>query len=455
MKQLLRILVFTMAVLLLTACGQTDAFVPLPPPVGEKYPMIQIVQTVGETEQVSLQSPFAEVKFGQTGSFAGGIKLEEICLKQRDLCATMLATTWGSWQNATIERAEAFNPEGQLLGAWIEESLPQASLLQWLSGCASCTITRSKLIFEYISPEPGATPRLENVYYFEEWGLDNNNPMAFGTAHVWADPSDLFPEQALWGFWEAKVSPFQQVITALERAEKVLKNRAPNLQVLDADSAGRELIGRQTGLTIKRNGEEAGSVVLSYANGWGQMPNTNLIGKGALSKIEWFLGEQYYAMLVLSPVLSPEPTSLYVFCQTGDCVETVTRQQEEWPMLYEQIREKEIPGLDYAVYAIGHIGSISKSTGEGTVHIGEGGGVHYGIIGDPTLAQVVRTTKHLSLLGLNGVKAMGLYYATWPGSGSGLEYYLDIVRLAMDKKSLQSYGVDVGILDRVGFLPVD
>jgi len=453
-KKYFLIALLSLIAVLLVGCDQADSFVPLPPPVEEQYPMNQLVQTIGETEQVRMQAPFASVEFGQTGSFAGGLKLEEICLKQKDLCATMLSTTWGSWSSATIERAEAYDPNGKLLGGWIEQSLPEASIFQWLHGCLSCTIQRSRVMLEYISPEPGDTPILSNIYYFEEWGLSRSAPFAFGTAHKWTKDLDtLFPEQALWGFWESHAGPFEQVISALNRADLVLRSVTPSVEVVDHDSVGREFLGRQSGFTIVRGGLIVGSIDLTYSNTWGQMPNTSLISKGALSRVEWHDGTDYYSMSVLSPALSPEPTSLYVFCTTVECGDYVAHNQQQWPLLYEQIRKNEIPGLEFAVYAIGHIGNITKSTGDSVVTVGQGGGVHYSIIGSPTVSQVDSAYRHLSLLGLNGVKALGLYYATKPNSGSGLEYYLSTVRLAMAPNPLQTYGWDVGELDRVGFLP--
>lgn len=443
-----------LAAVLLAGCNQADSFVPLPPPVDEQYPMNQLVQTIGDTEQVRMQAPFASVEFGQTGSFAGGLKLEEICLKQKDVCATMLSTTWGSWSSATIERAEAYDPQGRLLGGWIEESLPDASIFQWLHGCLSCTIKRSRLMLEFISPEPDETPILTNIYYFEEWGLNKSTPFAFGTAHKWSkDLITLFPDQSRWGFWESHTGPFEQVLGALNRADLVLRSVTPSIQVIDHDSVGREFIGRQSGFTIVRQGLIVGTIDLTYANTWGQMPNTTLISRGALSRIEWRDDEEYYSMSVLSPVLSPEPTSLYAFCATTECGDYVARNQQQWPLLYEKIRNQEIPGLEFAVYSIGHIGDIIKSSGDTVVTVGQGGGVHYSIIGSPTVDQVDRAYQHLSMLGLNGIKALGLYYATKPSSGSGLEYYLATVRLAMAPDPLSSYGWDVGQLDRVGFLP--
>lgn len=453
MRSLLWLLLVT---LLLAACNAADSFVPLPPPVGAQFPLNQLVQTIGDTEQVSMQSPFASVVYGQTGSFAGGLRQEEVCLKFTDQCSTMLSVMWGSWEEAEITRSESFDQQGNLLGGWIEQTLDQASIFQWLHGCVSCTIDRSRLVFEYIAPERGSTPQLANVYYIEQWGLDGKNPMAFGTMHKWDSGLDaLFPTQSVWGFWETTATPFQQVTSALARADQVLRTATPAVAVVDHDSVGREVLGRQTGMDIQRGGVTTGNIVFTYSNTWGQMPNTNLIGKGALSRIEWIEGDQYYAVVVLSSALSPEPTSVYMFCSTAECANYISINQQQWPLLYNQARNHEIDGLQFAVYSIGHIGAITKSTGEGSVHVGDGGGVYYSVLGDPTFEQIDEAYQHISLLGQNGVKALGLYYATKPASGSGLEYYLAVLRLATapSDRVLNEYGLDVGTLDRVGFLP--
>lgn len=444
--------------LMLSGCAfnQADSFVPLPPPVDAEFPMNQLVQTVGDSEQVKMQSPVASIDFGQTGDFAGAMKIEEVCLKLQDKCATMLSLEWGSWQSATIERAEAYDDQGHLLGGWVTQSMKEASLFQWLSGCVSCTIDRSRVIFEYISEEPGSTPILANIYYLEEWGVTSRAPLALGSMHLWAQPGDLFPEQSMWGFWETTTTPFESVVAALDRANNVLRSRAASFEVVDHDSAGRELIGRQTGLTLKENGENWGTVELTYSNTWGAMPNTGIIGKGALSRIEWIGPDHYYAVSVLSPAISPEPSSLFVFSENPAAADYVESNQQSWPRLYDEIRNGDIDGVEFAIYGIGHIGRVSDSVDGESVSIGQGGGVFYSTIGNPSFADVDKAYGHISRLGLGAIKALGLYYATWEMSGSGLEYYLATIRLVLadEESSLREYGLDVGTLDRVGYMPL-
>lgn len=444
--------------IVLAACNTAETFIPLPPPVDAQYSLSELVQSIGDTEQVTMQSPFASVVYGQTGSAAGGTRQEEFCRKQSGQCATMLSVMWGSWQEAEIERFESFDEQGNLLGGWIEETLDEASLFQWLSGCGKCTLDRSRLVFEYVSPEIGARPQLVAVYYIEQWGVDGQVPWAMGTMHKWENNLEtLFPTQSVWGFWESHATPFEQVTAALERANTVLQSQTPSMAVVDHDSLSREFLGRQTGMDIYRNGVKTGSIVFTYDNTWGQMPNTELIGKGALSRIEWIEGDNYYAIVVLSSALSPELTSVFMFCSTPECASYVSTNQTQWPLLYNQARNHEIPGLEFLVHAIGHVGNVTQSTSESVVDIGDGGGVYYSVLGDPTFAQIDQAYRYISTLGQNGVKALGLYYATKPGSGSGLEYYLAVLRLATapQERVLNEWGLDVGTLDRVGFLPTD
>lgn len=59
----------------------------------------------------------------------------------------------------------------------------------------------------------------------------------------------------------------------------------------------------------------------------------------------------------------------------------------------------------------------------------------------------------LDLTGLPGVKALGFYYPTSQASGNGIHYFLSTSALTLvsPEKVLEKYGVDVGLLDRVGF----
>jgi hypothetical protein len=454
-KRSARRLALAALVAALCACtSQVETFIPLPPPVDGGFPMTQLVQTVGTTEQVELMSPRVSVTYGETASQAGGVAHEELRLKEHGRSGTLVDVYWGDWRQGRVRRAESYDPTGQLVEGRVTLVLDRASLLQVLSGCGRCVIDRSRLVFSYAAPSPGQRPELREVLYLEEWGADSAARLGFGTTAVWTAAGDLFPEQRRWGFWETHASPFTQVTAALERARAALSDRPPTFQVTDLDGP-RELIGRQTGLVVQRDGARWGTIDFTYANGWGRMPNTPAIGQGALSRVEWRLGERYHAMSVLSPALSPEPTSLFVF--SNDPAVAAGVERADWPTLYEQLRRGELPGVTFAVYAIGHIGKITgtvdTSDGPKSVDVGQGGGVFYATIGDASRENVRQAHQLLSLLGLGGIKASGNYYATKPLSGNGLSYYLAILRVltAPPEDALARFGDDVGVLDRPGF----
>lgn len=435
---------------LLSGCyGPTQSFIDLPAPSGGLYPTVQIVQTIGTTQDVSLQSPILSLNYGETGSGAGSMAYEAVTLTRTNTNGTMVETSWGDWLESSIKTTESYDPDGKLIEGRVTMNLPKASILQWFGGCLSCTIDRSRLILQYVSPTPGETPVLTAVYYLEEWGLSNDDVLALGQWAIWENPADYFPNYTKWGFWETTASPFTQVTQALSLAKTNLKNVTPTMVVRDEDSV-RELIGRQTGMQIYQNGNHVGQVAFTYKNSWGRMPNTDFIGKGALSRVEIQMNDSCYAVSVLSPALSPRPTTLFVFedCSVADQVENTS----SWTILYDQIRQNQIPGVHFAIYANGYIGKITSSDGEDTVDIGEGGGVFYSVIGQPTYEDIKLARYNLSLMGLGGIKASGFYYATSNLSGNGIDYYLAtlILATAPEDVALRTFGCDIGVLDRVG-----
>ncbi len=126
-------------------------------------------------------------------------------------------------------------------------------------------------------------------------------------------------------------------------------------------------------------------------------------------------------------------------------------------LLYDKTRNGEIPDVDFAIYSSGFIGKITgtvvTSEGSGTADVGEGGGLFYSVIGDPTAEQILDAKNNLDLLGWGGIRATGFHYATSPNSGNGIYYYLAALSLVKADREvlLTRYGTDVGILDRVGF----
>lgn len=438
---------------ILSSCGEAPrSFIDLPAPVDGQYPTAEVVQTVGDTQDVQLVSPLIDVVYRETGQGTGSIGFEKVVVAGKS--SAMVKTSWGDYLNADIQLTQSHDSTGNLVEGRITMTLKGASLLQVLHGCLSCIIDRSRLVFLYISPKPGEKPVLTQVKYFEEWGADSQGILAMGLNATWDDAATKFPQYSEWGFWEDDSLPFDQVTRALDIARGNLATEAPTMLVIDRDSA-KEIIGRQTGLVLEANGQPYGNIDFVYKNNWGRMPNTEFIGRGALSRIEWYLNGEYHALVVLSPALSPRPTTLFVFVDdstTADYVENLGNSN--WVTLYDMIRNKSLKGVTFAVYANGYIGKITGSDSDGkSIDIGEGGGVYFSAIGDVSNKNVSNARNLLAIMGIGGIKATGFYYATENLSGNGLDYYLATLILATSDKELvlDQYGQDVGVLDRVGY----
>jgi len=273
-------------VLTATACdlGTTTTFADLPAPAGGKYPTSQFVQKVGDTEQVSMISPLLAVYYNDTGKGAGGTNSEIATIDGNS--AVMTEFVWGDYLNGKIKSTEVFDVVGNLIESRITLQVDSASILQWFGGCFGCTIDRSRLVLQYFPDETG-WPRLSRAVYLEEWGTNSKDILALGQAAYWDGAAEVFPAYASWGFWESHSKPFDQVVGALEAARTGLQTVTPTYKVADEDSLS-EIIGRQTGLKLYKNGEAWGAINFTYSNNWGRMPNTEYIGKpSSLSSRIW------------------------------------------------------------------------------------------------------------------------------------------------------------------------
>ena len=258
-------------------CNQADSFVPLPPQSTKQYPMNQLVQTIGDTEQVRMQAPFASVEFGQTGSFAGGLKLEEICLKQKTsapLCC-LPPGVHGLRQRSNVPRHTTRDVY------WVAGSRNH-SPMQHLSMVARLPVLHHQAQPTYVRvhiTRTGWNPHTHKYLLFRRVGL---NKHAVCLWHCSQMVKDLITSsqtslggvlgESHWAIWASS--------RRLNRADLVLRSVTPSIQVIDHDSVGREFIGRQSGFTIVRQGLIVGTIDLTYANTWGQMPNTTLISRG-------------------------------------------------------------------------------------------------------------------------------------------------------------------------------
>lgn len=438
--------------LISAACSTaTPAFTDLPAPVGGKYPTANITKSMGDTLTSELQSPVVSVSYGDTHDGPGAVAMEKTTILQSNLNGQMVETTWGDIEKGSVKLTESYDPSGNLVEGRITLKLVTGSIFQWFKGCLDCTINQSRVIVSYVAPKPGETPVLDAVYYMESVGFSNDSILAMGDAAMWKSPASIFPEFSKWGFWET-AGTTDMVITALKAADTRLENTTPTVKVVDEDST-REIIGRQTGLKVYINGQPSGTIDFTYKNNFGHMPNTRFIGDGSLSRIDFKYADICQSISVINPPFPTSYSSLFVFenCDVADKVEGTNVLK-----LYQAIREHSIDGVHFAIYANGYIGDVTKQTKDSSVKVGEGGGVFYSVIGDPTEEQLVAARKLISGMGRGGVDAVGMGFATETLSGTGIEQYLGTLILAKAKPSdmLTTYGYDAGLLDRSGFLSV-
>jgi hypothetical protein len=443
--------VLLISIFLLSGCITADrGFVPAPPPV-ESENVMNISQisigSDGDGQIMSITSPLLDVQYRENGDGAGKTATEVVTLPNGQN-GTMLSVVWGDWTEAELTLVNYYG-EGVLTSAMIVAEFDEISLFQLTTGNSRYTVDRSQVILVY-EQSPSGELQLRQLQYVEKWGLGllDQDELLYGGYAVWMDDfEDILPRSYLtWGFWEENGVPATQVRDILKSALRT--STEPEFEAVDRDSI-REVIGRQTGLYLERDGIPWGKVVVEYSNTFGRQPNTELIGKGALSLIEWQLGEENYYLIILSPRISPVGNSLYIFTTDSEEVSQLANSKNaNNPMpLYDDLRNGVYENVFLTLYAIGDIGEVTESSGDSTTHVGDSGGVQWRSIGQVDKEDVQLANNLLSLLG-PGQYQMGLYYAYKPGSGSGMSYYLSTLTMSLFS-DLNSFNSDIGLLDRV------
>ncbi len=450
MKKLILLFLSIFIVLLTSSCDLLSSegdFVPAPPPYDANNVMNIQQLKIADGQIMNITSPVIDVVYRENGEGAGATATEIITLQKGEK-GTMLSVKWGDWEKASLELVNYYGPDGELTSAMIVGKFDEISLFQLISGHARYTIDRSDVILIYTQND--GELRLSQVQYAEKWG-PGSRELAYGGYAIWDDDFEalLPPAYLSWGFWESNGTPAQQVSDMLKAAMR--KNVEPVFQAVDLDG-GREVIGRQTGLVLTSEGEDYGEVIFTYSNTWGRQPNTNLISSGALSLIEWVLGDTTYYMIVLSPRISPVGNSLYIFTDNRETAYELSAQSyaRNPSVLYDSLRRGTYDGVLLSLYAIGDIGAVYQSSGDSVTHVGDSGGVQWRSLGPVEYENIEIVRTLLAILGPAQYQT-GLYYAYQPGSGSGLSYYVAALSLmyADEQIALKEYSTDVGVLDRV------
>ena len=445
-KKRLALLIFLL--IILTACSTNDGYVPAPPPV-EADNVMNIQQlSVGDGQIMNITSPSIAVEYRENGIGAGETATEIVTLSNGQK-GTMLSVKWGDWEKASLELINYYGPDEEISSAMIVAKFDEMSLFQLLNNSGKYTLDRSEVILIY-DTDNSEELTLRQVQYVEKWG-PGRKELAFGGYAIWNSQFErLLPANYLkWGFWESNGTPATQVKAMLESA--MAKNVQPDFQAVDTDS-GREVIGRQTGLMLTKASEYTGRVVFTYNNTWGRQPNTEFIGQGALSMIEWQLGNDNYYLILLSPRLAPVGNTVYVFTDNPDTAAALATEynSNNASRLYEPLRAGQYEDVLLTLYAIGDIGSVTDVVDGESVHVGDSGGVQWRSIG-PVEYKNIETVRNLVALLGPAQYQTGLYYAYKPASGSGMSYYLGALSLmyADEQLVLRNYSNDVGLLDRV------
>ncbi|GIK84159.1 MAG: hypothetical protein BroJett025_07810 [Patescibacteria group bacterium] len=442
-------------------------FIPLPPPVNGQYPVTLNYHAGLGSQTSKMLSPFFELNYEETQGGAGGVASERLWHLPTDKVGVMQQVTWGDYLGGSLEVVEYYDANHCLVQGMVILEVKDVTLWQWLFRGVARTFDRGEVALVYEVTEPCAsTLYLTDIQYGERWGTSAENILAMGATAVWENPMTVIaPEFHEWGFWETSRTPFDTVAVGLDSIRNTLQTGAetPDLFIVDTDSI-KEIIGRQTGFHIFRSGVEIGTVQLTYRHTLGRGPNTNLIGTGSLSRLEYVFSDgRYYAWVFLTPQVSPEPSSLVLLVDSPETADAI-EQSDNWVGLYPQIRNGQQPGVLLAVHLLGDLRkdtapySANVSGGEGgsvsgTIDVGTSGGIKYAVIGTPDHANVALAMSLLNGLGKSGLEAVGLYFPYKPGSGNGLHYYMStlLIATAPEELLLDLPGLDIGVIDRVGF----
>lgn len=466
-------LVNIMLVFVLSSCGLLgfaepaappavvqQAFIPLPPPEGNFTTAFNYIG-FGQSAQLQrlISSQFSD-EYSENGSGIGKITSEKITLQPANISAVTTRVKWGDWAGGIVSKAVYNDLYGNIVGGMIELTVEGNVILPIFKGEARYIVDRSVLSLVYARVNPGDKwPTLVSAKYQEYWG-PGTDIIAQGASVTWHDVSALVDYQN-WLFWENGDNPFTLVTNALQKARDTYSSATPDFVAYDQDSIV-ELIGRQTGMHLFEKGEEIGTIEVVYDSLFGPQPNVDgLTGAASLSEVIWTIRGKTYTMLVLAPIFDRQKTTLYILLD--DPTLAAQYKAMPWPSLYKLLRQNP-PGVLLAVYAIGQVkeevsggdGSVTDAEGNSqNVHIdiklGKQGAIQWVVLGDPTYDNVLKAHQLINLGGEGFLNSLGWGFPYAPGSGSGINFYVSLLRINLSPNPLAEFGQDVGLINRVGF----
>lgn len=436
-----------------------QSFIPLPPPEGNYTTSYNYIGFGTKAQLQRLVSSAFSDEYSENGSGIGKVTSEKVTLLPSNISGITNRVKWGDWAGGTVTKSVYNDSRGKMAGGMVEFQIDKGAILPLFMGQGRYVIDKSILSLVYARQSPeDKWPTLILAKYQEYWGA-GGDILAMGASVTWNDVTSL-AEYQQWAFWEAGQNPFDLVTSALNKARQVYTTAAPDLVAYDQDSI-TELLGRQTGMRIFEKGTEIGTISVEYDSLFGPQPNVGgVVGAASLSRVDWVVKGKTYTLLVLAPKFDRQKTALYIMLDNPALAESY--KATPWPMLYSKLRENP-DGVLLAVHAIGDIktetakGSGTVDTGEGSknvnvnVNIGKQGGLQWVVLGDPTYTNVLKVHRLLNLGGEGFMNVVGWGFPFDPGSGSGLNFYVSLLRIILSPEPLTTFGQDVGLINRVGF----
>jgi len=406
-------------------------------------------------EGLQVIDPQFNIQYFDTGRGTGRVEFEEAFIddgvSQHRLTGTKF--TWGTYVGGIIEDARYYNDSGQVVAASIE--LKSDGSILSLFHRPGWIVDRSVLALVYIFEEDGVVA-LERAVYYEQGGLrgdrSRNDAILMGGVATWLreDLPDALAPYSEWGFWETcYTTPAQMVADAMDAGKAALENTNPTYRIVDSDSV-REVFGMQTGMSMYTKGlNEFGRLRFEYSQNLGTQPNVVSQLRG-LTHVHWDMENNIedLHLLILAPFMSPTPAALYIFTTSPEFVAEIRSMEEgTWPQLYTELYHREEVLMAVLITGGSRNQTASVTGGDGSVTLGEIGGLRYDLFQEVSYHDVEMVRNYLSLLGKYGLYSLGMGY---PQTSSGLYYYTAILSLTQGvEEGVESPINNVLILDRL------
>lgn len=410
-----------------------NLFAPLPPPAMPSNLAIASTFEFGDYTETSMNGELFQLEFKETG---GGNVGESEVQKLNTVDQFRISNTFIF---GTLDGAEYST--GYYGNEAVVRMKVSANIFSIFTPARGFLVDSSSLYLIYRKSTEGLYT-LHRIEYQELWLGNEVDALAMGAFAQWNTNQSyqVMPEKYHnWGFWQDGATAKEQslmVTDALTSAKNGLLSVAPDYLAADLDSV-RELIGKQTGMQLSRNGQPWGTITMSYDN-W----LSGIGGTKGLSLVEFTFDNHICDLIVLKSGISPVDSWLYIMvCDNTTTVDAILKTQpENWPGMYKMLASDTMPGVITAIHVAGQPKDInvdfqyedssgdSSSTKTTSARVGRAGGRIYSMMYPYSYERVALTTQIMALLGKGGITSLNL---SFPTIGSGYNYYLTANTIAL------------------------